>query len=148
MSDTVKITIIEDDNTILGLYRRAFIKADFSVEAHNNAEAIVEKVAKFKPDIVLTDLLMPKIDGYRTIRFLKSDTRTKNIPVVVISNLGDIVSQQKSAYLGAVDFIIKSNFTPSELVRRIRDVISGKIPKLEFDIHSTESFKADEGRYL
>lgn len=139
-----KITIVEDDTTILSLYRQAFINAGFSVEALDNAEGIVEKVAKFRPDIVITDLLMPKIDGYETIRFLQSDSRTKRIPVAVISNLGDYISQQKSAYLGAVDFIIKSNFTPSALVTRIRDVIAGKAPKLQVDPKVVDMFRAEE----
>ena len=144
MAASSKITILEDDSTILGLYRKAFTNAGFLVEAHDNAEGIVEKVAQFKPDIVITDLLMPKIDGYETIRYLQSDSRTKMIPVAVISNLGDYISQQKSAYLGAVDFIIKSNFTPAALVLRVRDVIAGKVPRLVVDPKMVDTFRAEE----
>lgn len=144
MAEAQRIIILEDDPTIRHIYRLAFQKAGFDVQAFQDAQAIVVKASAFQPVVILTDLLMPKIDGYEVLRLLKADAKTKNIPVVVISNLGDYVSQQKSAYLGVTDFLVKSNYTPSALVLRIRDVIAGKTPKPVVDPKVVGFLKAEE----
>ncbi len=140
----MKIIILEDDATIRRLYRTMFLKAGFDVRAYADAIDIVMKTKAFHPDVVLTDLLMPKIDGYEAIRLLRAEESLHDLPIVVISNLGDYVSQQKSAYLGATDFVVKSNFTPSALTARIRDVVAGKVPKLVVDPKVTAFLQAEE----
>jgi DNA-binding response OmpR family regulator len=142
-----KIIILEDDATIRHLYRTMFQKAGFDVRAYADAVHLVEKAKDFRPDVVLTDLLMPKIDGFEAIRLLRAEGSMKNLPIVVISNLGDYVSQQKSAYLGATDFIVKSNFTPAALTARIRDVVAGKTPKIVVDQKIIQFLQAEESAH-
>ncbi|MFH2097277.1 MAG: response regulator [bacterium] len=144
MVNQQRIIILEDDKSIRRLYRSLFIKAGFEVRAYCDARGVIDKTKKFMPDIVLTDLLMPKIDGYEALRLLKGTPETKSVPVVIISNLGDPVSQKKSAYLGASAFIVKANIQPAVLVDRVKDVLTGKAPKLHVDDNVIGFIKAEE----
>ncbi|USN53130.1 MAG: response regulator [Candidatus Nomurabacteria bacterium] len=141
---TTRILILEDTETIRRLYRVLFEKSGFTVLALADASRVLAEVKEFKPDLVLADLLMPKIDGYEVIRILRADPETKKLPIMVISNLGDMVSQQRVAYLGGNDFIVKSNFDPHALVSRVRDFLAGKIPKLEVDPKIAGFLEAEE----
>ncbi len=144
MANYKRIIILEDEDLIRHFYRTLFEKAGFEVRAYKDADKIVEKTIDFKPAIILTDLLMPKINGYEAIKLLKNDQQTKAIPITVISNLGDYVSQQKSAYLGARDFVVKANLTPEQLVNRVRDVLSNKVPIVAVDPKIAAFLKAEE----
>jgi PleD family two-component response regulator len=138
MGTLPKIIILEDDATIRRLYRAEFLHEGFAVRAFGDAVAIVDKVTSFQPDIVLTDLLMPSIDGYSVIRSLRGSPATKAVPIVVISNLGDSASQERSAALGANDFIIKSNYTPAALSGRIREFLNRPISRRRGSPHRSK----------
>jgi|SRR3989338_6292985 len=144
MLSAKRIIILEDEDLIRHLYRTLFVKDGFDVRAYKDADRIVEKAADFKADIILTDLLMPKINGYETIKLLKENPATHDIPIMVISNLGDYVSQQKSVYLGARDFVVKANLTPEQLTHRVRDVLADKIPTVKVDPKIIAFLKAEE----
>lgn len=121
-----QIMIFEDDPILREMYEKKFSAAGFKVFAIPDACEAVAEAKKKRPDIILMDIVMPKIDGFDATKNLMSDPQTSSIPVLVVSNLGDPATIQKALWFGAKDVIIKSNLTPSQLVRRTQDLIDGK----------------------
>ncbi|MFH1207329.1 MAG: response regulator [Patescibacteria group bacterium] len=121
-----KIMIFEDDATLREMYEKKFSAAGYKVFALPEASEAVTEAKKKTPDIILMDIIMPKIDGFDATKNLMSDPQTSSIPVLVVSNLGDPATIQKALWFGAKDVLIKSNLTPAQLVRRTQDIIDGK----------------------
>jgi len=86
----------------------------------------VVKVKENKPDIVLLDLILPGIDGFEVLAKIKEDEELSNIPVIILSNLGQRDDVDRGIKLGATDFLIKAHFTPSEIVEKIEAVMKNK----------------------
>jgi DNA-binding response OmpR family regulator len=125
-----KILIIEDEKSLLELYQARFEKAGYQVLSTTNGKPGIEIAKKEKPDIILLDILMPGVDGYEVIRALKKDPQTKNIPILVFSNLGQPEEIEKGLKLGANDYVMKTDLTPTELLEKVeRMLIRIKEPK-------------------
>ena len=92
-------------------------------EATNGNEAI-EKVVLLMPDIILLDIMMPKINGFDVLKQLKEDQDTSNIPVIILSALSDEDNKRTGIGLGAAAFIVKSEILPIDIITKIRSVIS------------------------
>lgn len=120
-----KILIIEDDRYISKMYQLKLSLEGYQVEVADNGKVGVEKVKSFMPNIILLDILMPELDGFEVLKVVKSDDATKNIPVLIMSNLGQEDHIQKGMELGAVGYIVKSQFTPSKVVENIKEVLGG-----------------------
>lgn len=129
-SATSKVLIIEDDRYISKMYQLKLSLDGLDVQVADNGRIGVEKVKEFKPDIILLDVLMPELDGYEVLKIVKGDTETKDIPVLILSNLGQEDHIQKGMQLGAVGYIVKSQYTPSKVVEKINEVLGGN-PKPE-----------------
>ena len=82
-------------------------------------------VLEQKPDLVFTDTLMPKMDGFTLIHLLKGDARTKDIPIFCMSNLSQKEEVDKIISLGAVDYWINAKHTPTEVAEKIKKIIAG-----------------------
>lgn len=119
-----KILIIEDEKTLLEMYRIRFEKAGYEVFAAANGQRGIETAQKEKPDLILLDILMPNADGYQVIQALKKDPQTKNIPILVFSNLGQPEEIEKGLKLGADDYVIKTDLTPTELTNKVERMIT------------------------
>lgn len=96
------------------------------VQVAENGHQGVEKTKEFKPDIVLLDLLMPEMDGYEVLEIIKGDEETKDIPVLIMSNLGQEDHVQKAMQLGALGYIVKSQYTPSNVSEKVKEVLGAK----------------------
>lgn len=121
-----KILIIEDDRYISKMYQLKLSLDGFDVQVADNGRIGVDKVGEFKPDIVLTDILMPEMDGFEVIKTMKSEPETKDIPILIMSNLGQEDHIQKGLELGALGYIVKSQYTPSKVVEKIKEILAGK----------------------
>jgi DNA-binding response OmpR family regulator len=124
---SAKVLIIEDDRYISKMYQLKLSLDGMDVQVADNGRIGVEKVKEFKPDIILLDILMPELDGYEVLKIVKGEPETKDIPVLVLSNLGQEDHIQKGMQLGAIGYIVKSQYTPSRVVDKIKEVLSGKI---------------------
>ncbi len=115
---TKNILLVEDEPLLLDLYQEAFEDAGLEVEiAENGAEAL--KKADKNPRLILLDILMPGMNGFEVLKKLKNNSKTKDIPVIVLTNLGSEQSdkdKQLALSLGAVDYLVKSYHTPDEIV--------------------------------
>jgi len=117
---TKRILLAEDDKFISRAYNDGLTKAGFIVIlAYDGVEA-VDLADREKPDIILLDLIMPRKNGFEVLSVLKADAGTKDIPVIILSNLGQETDIQKCKDLGAVDYLIKSNFSLKEVINKIK----------------------------
>jgi len=118
-----KILLIEDDKDQIFMYRFKFEKEDFEfLSATNGAEGFQTAKAQV-PDLILLDLVLVNESGIDVLEKLKADPETKNIPVIMLTNLAKKELKAQAEKLGIIDFIIKSQVLPAELVKRVREII-------------------------
>lgn len=123
MADQVKILIIEDDNFIVDMYTTKFELEGFNVVSAEDGQKGIEVAKRESPAIILLDILMPKMDGFAVLTELKKDDQVKNIPVILLTNLGQKEDIKKGYDLGAVGYLIKAHFMPSEVVDKIKKIL-------------------------
>lgn len=117
------ILLVEDDVFLSGIYQKKFEMEGYKVTAAGNGERGLEEAKKKKPDIILLDILLPKLDGFSVLEALKKDSSTKNIPVILLTNLGQKDDVERGLEGGAVDYLIKTHFKPSEIVDKVRHIL-------------------------
>lgn len=123
-----KILIVEDDTFLAGIYANKFEKEGFDVQLAVDGEAGLKTAQTSLPDIILLDILLPKLDGFEVLEKLKADEGTHKIPVILLTNLGQKEDVDKGLKLGAADYLIKAHFMPAETVEKVKKVLaaSGK----------------------
>ena len=124
-----KILIIEDDVTMADMYKRIFERENFVVEVTFNGELGLQSAKKGGNDIIILDIMMPKMDGLDVLKKIKSDENIKPTPVIILTNLSNEAILTEAYELGASKYIIKSDISNEELVAKIKDYIaSSEIP--------------------
>jgi len=118
-----KVLIIEDENDLRFFIARALKEEGFEVIEAFDGEEGMEKAKKEKPDLILLDLLLPGISGYEVLTRIKKDPELEMIPVLILSNLGQQEEIERGLKLGAIDYLIKANFTLDEIVDRIKKIL-------------------------
>lgn len=114
------IMIVEDDTFVMDIYETKIAKDGMNViSANNGMEAIKKLEAGAKPDLILLDILMPYMNGLELLKKIKEDENLNKIPVVLLTNLSQKEEIQEGLGLGAKDYLIKSHFTPSEVMEKI-----------------------------
>lgn len=119
-----KIAIIEDDGVIRQMYRMKFEGEGFEVEVAENGRDGVALVQHMKPDIILLDMHMPEMDGVTALTKIRAEKWGKDIPVIVLTNLGEEESPKNLRALGINGYIVKADFTPRQVVVRVKDALS------------------------
>jgi len=117
------ILLIEDDPFLVDIYSDKFKNAGFAVEIAEDGEATLNKIREKKPDLVILDLVLPHIDGWEILRQIKEDSSLNQIPVIVFSNLSQKSDIEKSQALGATKYLIKSQYTPSEVLEEVKKIL-------------------------
>ncbi len=120
-----KILIVEDDPLISRMYQKIFTFQKYEVEVAADGEEGLAKVPVVKPTIILLDVMMPKLNGLQVLEKLKADPNTKNIPVVMLTNLSGQQDAEAALAKGAVKYIIKSEHEPKEIADIITEIIAG-----------------------
>lgn len=118
-----KIALIEDDLLILDIYSRGLRKAGFEVMTAKNGDDGYRMVKKHVPDLIISDIIMPKEDGYYLIKKVKTNSITKKVPLVALTNLDSNDDKDEAFRLGADVVLLKARFTPSELVQKIIEIL-------------------------
>ncbi|MBU1118581.1 response regulator [Patescibacteria group bacterium] len=121
-----KILIIEDDPFLLSMYVTKLEANGYDVCSEENGEKGVAVIQKEKPDLILLDILLPGKDGFEILEAVKKDDAVKDTPVILLTNLGQRRDIEKGLELGAVDYLIKAHFTPSEVITKIETVLAEK----------------------
>lgn len=115
-----KILIIEDDNFLLSLIVEKFIQLGFEAEAASDGEEGLNKILNNKYDLILLDMILPKMDGFKVLEEVKKNQSLKGLPIIVASNLYDKNDIDKAVSLGAADYIIKAYNSPENIVDRVK----------------------------
>lgn len=119
-----KVLFIEDDPFLIEIYTTKLENAGFSVEVAVDGREGLEKLKKEKPDLVLLDIVLPYMDGWEFLRTISKDkAATKNLKIIVLSNLGQKTDVEKGIKLGAVKYMIKAHYTPSEVVEEVKNIL-------------------------
>lgn len=118
-----QILIVEDDAFLTEIYQKKFAMEGFGVSVASNGEKGLSDAKKKLPDVILLDILLPKLDGFAVLKALKADSATANIPVILLTNLGQKDDVEKGLQDGAADYLIKTHFKPSEVVDKVRQVL-------------------------
>jgi CheY-like chemotaxis protein len=118
-----KILVVEDDKFLRELFVRKMFNEGFDVDSAIDAEQAFDVLKNKKPEIILLDLILPGADGFEILTQIKKDDNLKHIPVMVISNLGQKEDIDRAIELGAVDFLIKANYTLDEIIARVLTVL-------------------------
>lgn len=108
---------------MLSMYSTKFEMEKYRVVSAEDGEKGLVLAKKEAPDIILLDILMPKMNGFEVLEELKKDKKTDNIPVILLTNLNQRDEIERGLGLGADDYLIKAHFMPSEVVEKIKKVI-------------------------
>lgn len=117
------ILVAEDDNFYANIYKVKLAKEGFDVQVVGNGEWVLKMIQQKKPDVILLDLVMPVMDGFETLKALKSDPKTESIKVIVLSSLGQDEDIEKAKQLGASDYLIKTNVSIQQVVDKIKSYV-------------------------
>ncbi|MDK2898857.1 MAG: two-component system, response regulator [Patescibacteria group bacterium] len=119
-----KIAIIEDDQVISQMYRMKFEADGFDVQLAKNGKNGIELVETFLPDIILLDLQMPEMNGVEVLKIIRKNNWGKDIPVIILTNLGEEEAPKEIRSLGIHSYIVKANLTPRQVVQRIKEALN------------------------
>jgi DNA-binding response OmpR family regulator len=117
------ILIIEDDKFLRELIAQKLVKEGYETSEAIDGEEGIKKVQETKPDLVLLDLILPGIDGFEVLSKMREDPSLAQIPVIILSNLGQKEDVERGLKLGAVDYLIKAHFTPGEIIEKIKNAL-------------------------
>lgn len=117
------ILIIEDDDFFRDLLKKKLLSLGFNILEAVNGEEGVAKINEKKPDLIILDLLLPNIDGFEVLSKVKTNPDISSTPVIIVSNLGQQEDVERGLKLGAVDYLIKSQFDIDGIVSKIKTVL-------------------------
>lgn len=122
----IKILIAEDDKFLVKVLSNKFRRKGFNVIISSNGNETVNKIKAEKPDLVLLDLIMPYKNGFDVLEEVKTDKKFKDIPIIILSNLGQKSDIERGKKLGAIDYLIKSNLSISEVMSKVNEALVSK----------------------
>jgi len=115
-----RILFIEDERALQESVREVLEKENFIVFSAFDGQTGLTMAKREKPDLILLDLILPRIDGFKVLEKLKEDKETKDIPVIILTNLEEIKSVESTVALGARSYLVKSYYSLQELVDKIK----------------------------
>jgi len=118
-----KILIIEDEEILLEVLEQKLSREGYKVKVARDGHEGIEKLKKQKPDLILLDIVMPKMDGYEVMEEINK-MGLKDIPIIIISNSGQPVEIEKAVSLGAKDYLIKAEFEPVEVLEKVKSLLA------------------------
>jgi len=118
-----KIVVVEDDPFLLKVYQSKLIDPAYQVSFANDGQAGWDLIQQIKPNLILLDLIMPKMDGFQILEQLKESGLIKNSKVIVLTNLGQEEDRKRCLELGAVDFVVKSDTPINEILSKIKKYV-------------------------
>ncbi len=121
--EKIKVLLVEDDKMIIDMYTLKFTQEGFDVTQAENGKDGLESAKKMTPDVILLDIILPQMDGFTVLKSIKAEASLKDVPVVLLTNLGQDGDVKKGLELGATDYLIKANFTPAQVVDKVKSVL-------------------------
>jgi len=127
MNTSTILFFAEDDPLMSRMYEKAFKASGFELKVSFDGDEAIQTLKSMdpKPTIAILDIMMPKKSGFEVLREMKADPNLKSIPVVLLTNLAGQQDAEKGLELGAVIYLIKSQYSPIEIVEKIKEIIAG-----------------------
>ena len=114
-----RILLIEDEEVMSNLLNRKLTKEGYEILVAWDGEEGIRKAREERPDLILLDIVMPRMDGFDVMEDLSKDKELKKIPIIIISNSGQPVDLEKAKNLGAKDWLVKTEFDPQEVLDKV-----------------------------
>ncbi|HCM36619.1 MAG: hypothetical protein A3J30_01805 [Candidatus Wildermuthbacteria bacterium RIFCSPLOWO2_02_FULL_47_9c] len=115
-----KVLVVEDEQLIADLLQKKLIKEGYYAFAAGDGEAALQQIREERPDIVLLDIVLPRMNGFEVLAELRKDEELRKIPVIIISNSGQPAEIEKAREAGVRDWLIKTEFDPQEVLEKVR----------------------------
>jgi len=115
------ILIVEDDKFLHKILVSKFQKEGFDVRGAMDGEGAIQELMTFSPSVILLDIILPKMNGFEVLWEIKSNPKTADIPVVILSNLSQEEDRRRAAEIGALDFLVKADTSINDVVARVKD---------------------------
>ncbi|MFH1457331.1 MAG: response regulator [Patescibacteria group bacterium] len=122
----IKILLVEDERSIADMYKMKFEREGFEVIYIDNGDGVLKTVLEKKPNIVLLDIILPKVDGFSVLKELKNNSKTKMTPIIMLTNLGQEEDINKAKKLGVDEYLVKANLTPTQVVEKVKEILKIK----------------------
>lgn len=116
----MKILIIEDDPLINKMYAEKLAREGYETDVATNGEVGLEKVKQNKPDLIILDIMMPKMGGIEVMTALKQDTNFEKIPIIILSNLSESPDIEKAKKMGVKEYLVKSDLDPDDVSNAVK----------------------------
>lgn len=117
------VLVVEDEAFLVKIYTVKLKKEGFDVSVATDGELAVKMAAELKPDIILLDLILPKMNGFEALEKMRQNPINHATPVIVLSNLGQEEDIKRAKALGADDYLVKANFSIQDVIQKIRAVL-------------------------
>src|SRR3712207_3096871 len=124
----IKIVLADDEAFIRLAYKDGLERAGYKVTVAENGADALETVKSIKPQLVLLDLIMPKMNGFEVLKAIKTDASLKDTPVVVLSNLSQVSDETEVRGLGAEDFLVKSDYSLKQIIEKVQGLVGSPTP--------------------
>ncbi len=118
-----KILVVEDDQMISSMYKTKFEADGYDVVIANNGVEGYDFAKQHKPNIIMMDIILPQMDGFSSLEKIKKDPEIKDIPVIMLTNLGTEEDRAKGEKLGAIGYLVKARFTPAQVSAKIKEYL-------------------------
>ena len=118
------VLAVDDDALVLKMYERIFESEGIQTLVARNGEEGLEMIKEHKPDFVVLDIRMPKLDGIEVLKRMRKDKGMKDTPVLILTNYDEAEYRETTEKLGALDFLVKTNVDPNELAKRVSGYLS------------------------
>ncbi len=121
-----RILLVEDDDALAGIYMTRLEAEGFETKRVNNGEDALATALEFRPDLVLLDVMMPKVSGFEVLDIIRNTPETANLKVIMLTALGQEGDKQRASELGADDYLVKSQVVITDVVARIKKHLAEK----------------------
>ena len=120
----IRLFMAEDDSLLVHIYGKKFKSSGFEIEFAMDGEEAISKLKNLviKPALILLDCQMPRKNGFEVLEEMKTDLELKNIPVVFLTNMYEPADEKRGMDLGAVSYLVKSQYIPSEIVDKVKEI--------------------------
>lgn len=119
------VLLIEDDILVSRMYQKVFSFENIEVKAAPDGLTGLQMAQELKPSLIVCDVMMPRMNGLEVLQKLKADPATAGIPVIMLTNLSGTQDAQKALSMGAMAYMVKSEYKPREVVEKVKGVIGG-----------------------
>ena len=118
-----KVLLVEDDPFLIDIYSQKFEKSEIELSLARSGAEAMEFLKNQKPDLMLLDVVLPHLAGWEILEKIKKDPQMKDLRVIILSNLSQQAEVEKGLSLGAEKYMIKSQFTPAEIVATVEKML-------------------------